>query len=95
MRFDEPDILSLAEAAAALPGKVAVSTVWRWCRVGHHGVILDSLRVGGRIYTSRRALQAFCEARSVATPRLEPSLTRQAQIEAEEIAELRRLGFNV
>ena len=93
MRFDEPDILSLAEAAKALPGKVAVSTVWRWATTGQRGVRLDSLRIGGRIYTSRRALQSFCEAVSDRAVVEKPHF-RDTNAEA-ELAELRRRGFRV
>lgn len=90
MRFDDPDVLSLSEAAEALPGKISTSTIWRWATSGQRGILLDSLRIGGRIYTSRSALQNFCEAvskRSAVKPRLRH--TRLAAMEAE----LTRLGL--
>lgn len=93
MRFDDPDVLSLSEAAKVLPGKISTSTIWRWATTGQRGVRLDSLRIGGRIYTSRRALQSFCEAVSDRAVVEKPHF-RDANAEA-ELAELRRLGFRV
>lgn len=90
MRFDDPDVLSLSEAAEVLPGKISTSTIWRWATSGQRGILLDSLRIGGRIYTTRRALQSFCEAvskRQLMKPR--PRQTRLAAIEAR----LRQQGF--
>lgn len=59
-KFDDPDVLPLAEAAKIVPGGgVSRGTVWRWATRGQRGVVLDSLRVGGRLFTTRRALQDF------------------------------------
>ena len=61
-------LLSLADAAKALPpigGKRPhVSTIWRWCRKGVHGVRLEHVRLGHRVCTSLEALSRF--ARSLA-----------------------------
>lgn len=92
MRFDDPDVLSLSEAAKALPGKISTSTIWRWATNGQRGVLLDSLRIGGRLYTSRRALQCFCEA--VSKRKLSKPRPRQTHLAAAE-ARLRRLGFKL
>lgn len=35
------------------------STVWRWATAGCDGVILETLRVGGRRRTSRQAYERF------------------------------------
>lgn len=89
---NDPELMSLADAAKSLPGSVSASTVWRWCHNGLRGVVLDSIRIGGRIYTTPRALQAFCETVS---RRHKPVITHgptRAQIVAME-AELRRLGL--
>ena len=93
MRFDDADVLSLSEAAKALPGKISTSTIWRWATSGQRGIRLDSLRIGGRLYTSRRALQSFCEAVSQRVVVEKPHY-RDANAEA-ELAELRRRGFSV
>ena len=59
-------LLTLTEATKILPrhnGKrVAISTLWRWCREGLRGVHLDYVRIGRRISTSREALNRFFNA---------------------------------
>lgn len=66
--FEQPigpggDLLTLAEAARRLPRidgkKVAVATLWRWCRKGLRGVRLQYVRVGRRICVSPGALSTF------------------------------------
>ncbi|MCA9253472.1 MAG: DUF1580 domain-containing protein [Phycisphaerales bacterium] len=56
-------IVSLTEATKILPkvnGKrPAISTLWRWCRKGLHGVHLDYIRIGRNIATSHEALNRF------------------------------------
>ena len=66
MRIDilSDDVLRLSEAAKILPRgrsgkKVHVSTLWRWSSRGIRGVKLETVRMGGLIYTSRKALQGF------------------------------------
>jgi hypothetical protein len=60
---ENENLVSLTEATKVLPRingrKPAVSTLWRWCRVGLRGVHLDYLRMGRRIVTSRQALHRF------------------------------------
>jgi len=63
----QDDLVPLAVARDLLPGpgprqKVALPTLYRWCNHGLRGVRLESIRVGGRIYTSRQALDDFCTA---------------------------------
>ena len=62
MQFDSEDLITLAEAGQIIPVKRDPSTVWRWINVGRLGVKLESLEVGGVTYTSRAAIQAYCEA---------------------------------
>jgi hypothetical protein len=38
-----------------------VSTVYRWIKTGVRGVRLEGLRLGGRLHTSREALQRFAD----------------------------------
>ena len=52
-------LLSLTAAAKETPGRPTVRTVWRWASSGVSGVKLQTLKVGGRTYTSRQALQRF------------------------------------
>lgn len=59
-------LLTLNEATRVLPpidGKRPhLSTVWRWAVKGVAGVRLEHGRLGGRIVTSREALNRFAEA---------------------------------
>jgi hypothetical protein len=54
--------LSLTEAAKKIPSRPHSSTLWRWCRQGLHGVKLEYLRYGRRIYTTLEALDRFAQA---------------------------------
>jgi hypothetical protein len=63
----EKEGLTLAEAAALLPGRkpgkrLYVNTVWRWCVKGLRGVRLRSVLVGGQRLTTRRWLREFLQA---------------------------------
>jgi len=57
------ELITLTEAAKHLPKvdgkKVAVCTLWRWCRVGLRGMFLEYVRVGRKICTTREALLRF------------------------------------
>ena len=60
-------VLSLTEASRLLPRRRGgkhphVSTLYRWASVGLDGVRLDTIRIGGTLCTSIRALQRFFEA---------------------------------
>ncbi len=55
-------LLSLAEAAALIPGNPAPSTVARWAIHGVRGVRLESFVVGGKRRTSREAIDRFLAA---------------------------------
>jgi len=60
---ENEQLLTLTEATKVMPRingrRPAVSTLWRWCRKGLHGVHLEYLRIGRNIVTSRRALRRF------------------------------------
>ena len=62
--------LSLATAARTLPTidgrRVHVSTLWRWCRRGLHGICLEYARVGGRIVVTTRTINEFVNRLSAA-----------------------------
>jgi hypothetical protein len=59
-------LITMAEAARFTPSRragrrVAVSTVWRWATNGVSGVKLETACMGGSRFTTREALQRFCE----------------------------------
>ncbi|QEF97735.1 hypothetical protein Mal15_17790 [Stieleria maiorica] len=53
------DLMPLAEAAELV--NVHTATVHRWRSRGLNGVKLETLRLGGKISTSRQALTRFIE----------------------------------
>ena len=69
-------LISLAEAARRLPKidgrKVAISTLWRWCRKGLRGEHLRYVRVGRKICTSSQAMQRFFSKLTEADERVPP-----------------------
>jgi hypothetical protein len=54
--------ITLAEAARLLPGRPHSSTLARWALRGVKGVRLETVKVGGRRFTSREAIERFIEA---------------------------------
>ncbi len=63
INIESETILGLTAATKVLPRvngrRPAISTLWRWCRKGLHGVRLEYVRVGRNIATSREALNRF------------------------------------
>ena len=72
----EEELITLTEATRHLPKvdgkKVAVCTLWRWCRKGLRGVYLEYVRVGRRICTTRQALLRFFTDLAEIDERIEP-----------------------
>jgi hypothetical protein len=84
----------LSEAAAKIPTRPNVSTVWRWHNKGIKGIRLETIRIGGTIYTSDEAIARFLEAiNEPAAPAPRPRTRREtaaAVARAERI--LKRAG---
>ena len=59
---DVEQLLTAKQACEAFPTPVAMPTVWRWMLKGTRGVVLESIRIGGRRYTSVEACSRFIEA---------------------------------
>ncbi len=106
INMQQETVVSLTEATKILPpvnGKrPAISTMWRWCRKGLHGVRLEYIRVGRSIATSREAINRFFEALAQADKPLNsgpvlrascrtPTALRRASLEAADRA-MERLG---
>ena len=75
-------LLTLAAAARHLPMRPHVSTIWRWAATGG----LETVRLGGRVYTSAEALDRFAEHRGGRATPLEsaPTPRRQREIAVAE-----------
>jgi hypothetical protein len=54
-------LLTLAQAAALLPDHPSTATLWRWRVKGRNGRLLETVTLGGKVYTSVEALQRFAE----------------------------------
>jgi hypothetical protein len=49
-------LITLKEAAALLPSRPHISTIARWAKGLKNGRCLETVKVGGRVLTSREAL---------------------------------------
>ena len=77
-------LLTLSEAARALPRlrgdrKVHVSTLYRWIKRG----VLDAVKIGRTLVTSREALQRFAERTTTGAAAVAPQATGSDRIERE------------
>lgn len=95
------DLLSLADAARHL--HVDPATIWRWQRRGVRTpaggrVVLDVLKIGGKLFTSREAIVRFAEAQIVTGDRPTQQSTRKESKREDRSAaqragaELERMG---
>lgn len=108
IQIDSEAVVSLTEATKIIPPRngrrVAISTLWRWCRKGINGVRLEYIRMGRNIVTSHEAIARFFETLAQADrdltqipstrrpPVRETPASRQASIEAANQV-LKRLGI--
>ncbi len=85
-------LLTLKEAAAFLPRRPHLATMYRWMSRGIQGVRLERVKCGGTTYTSIEALQRFAEHLSCGNQNkhTSPSAASRADSAA---AELERLGI--
>lgn len=87
-------LLSFAQAAKRLPARgdgkqCHPNTVARWAREGLSGVVLESIRIGGRRFTSQEACQRFFESLTAVwddSAASEPPRLTAAQLKAAEEA---------
>jgi hypothetical protein len=89
------DLMTMTQASKEIPGRPALSTLWRWANKGCRGIKLDTLMVGGTRYTSTRAVQQFFEAitrASAETPDGDAGQSRQRVIAYAEL-ECQRHGI--
>jgi len=63
----QDDHITLTQAAKITPGRPSTNCLWRWCRRGvlaRNGerVRLEHVRMGGKIFTTRRWVETFGQA---------------------------------
>lgn len=86
----DEDLVPFAKGIRSLPGRPHISTGYRFISErGCRGVVLETILVGGRRYTSRQALRRFVAAvtvsadrRSTPTPTTPPPANRRARVDA-------------
>lgn len=59
--FENEDLLTLAQATKAIPGRPSISTLYRWTQRGIEGVKLETIKLGGKRFTSKEAIRRFVE----------------------------------
>lgn len=65
----QEELLPFALAIRSLPGTPHVSTGYRYAMQGIRGVVLETVKVGGKRFTSRQAIMRFIAALTrVTTP---------------------------
>jgi Protein of unknown function (DUF1580) len=83
-------LLTLSEAAALLPGKPSIATLWRWRTKGARGRRLESITLGAKVYTSVEALARFAQQQGGAdtaatrSPARREKEIRRAEVELEK-----------
>lgn len=73
------DLLAIADAAKELPERPHCSTMQRWHKRGIRGVKLEAIRIGGRWFTSRQALQRFVRNTTAAAVKGQDNIDRFAE----------------
>jgi len=80
--------LTIAEAAAIIPGSPSLASVWRWVLKGVRGNQLESLMIAGRRFTTHEAIDRFITRSNQAAPSSQSvvNATRRREIAAAEAA---------
>ncbi len=78
--IEHDELLTLNEAAKRVPGKPHVSTLFRWTATGK----LDSIKVGGKRFTSVQSIRLFIEKCSGQRLRSQPTQHRTKQLATAE-----------
>jgi hypothetical protein len=81
-------LITINEAAKALPSRPHIAPVWRWVYHGCRGVKLETVSIGGRRMTSQEAIARFIErSTAVANGDAIPTRTAKQRQRAIETAE--------
>lgn len=71
-------LIALAEVPKHLPGRPHISSIYRWCNRNRRP--LETVKIGGRVYTSIEALDRFAEQRSGPNEQAAPKQSRTQAI---------------
>ncbi|MCA9184407.1 MAG: DUF1580 domain-containing protein [Pirellulaceae bacterium] len=58
------NLITIAQARHEFPHEPSTATIWRWMLKGVRGTVLESIRVGGRRFTSKEACHRFIHGKS-------------------------------
>ncbi len=91
--IEREELLTLTQAAHRIPGRPSMRTLWRWVSHGVGGRRLETIKFGGRRFTSREAIDRYglCGTDTSAAPS-HVRANREREIARAE-AELREAGF--
>lgn len=78
-------LVSLNQACVRFPVKVSRGYLERMIRVGARGVMLESIYLAGRRYTSIEAIRRFIERTQYKTPDAVPAPPKPATMSAAEL----------
>lgn len=84
INHDTEELIPLELAAQRVPGRPAISTLYRWSFKGVRGTVLETLVIGNRRWTSIEAISRFIAAMNAPKGKA-PQMTenqRQKQNEA-------------
>ena len=88
------DLIPMSTAGKHVPPKgVNRSTVERWTRIGVKGIKLETVRVGGRRYTTLGSIQKFLIAQQKTGEQGEPTTPKPSMTKAEIEAGRKRFGL--
>ena len=79
----DESLVNLTEACQCFPGRCSRPAVERWIRHGSRGIVLESVLICGKRYTSREAIDRFIRGQLQAKPsttHLEPQKTCQKNL---------------
>lgn len=84
INITDNNLLTLREAVQELPRKrrgrtIHRSTIYRWATTGVHGVRLETVKIGGQLYTTIEALERFTMQCSGADTRREKHTPHRRQ----------------
>lgn len=103
--LEHEELITLGEATRYVPrrkGKrVHASSLWRWIRFGHRGILLEAIRTPAQWCTTRQAVQRFfarlADLDRPAPRKMDPQMEaneRLKRLKAQAAKSLRKAGFD-
>lgn len=84
----EENLLTLSEACLNFPVQCSRPTIARWVRQGHRGIVLESVLICGKRYTSQEAIRRYvCKQLQIVAECQESGRGNQSQKTSDGIQE--------